>query len=134
MTTNLSKIPNDCKCVYFIKSGHFLKIGIASQLRTRFKAIKTDCQEECELIGYIKSEEHRKIEKEIHDSFPQFNYRAEWFFDSRDFRNSLVKKYKRAIISLSSDFRYHDEEDLARSFLDMAERQKEMMILEGRYA
>lgn len=91
MPMYLQNIPNDIKCVYFIMSSDYVKIGIASQLRTRYKAIKTDCPHSAILLGWVADDEHRKLEEKLHKDFKEVHYRGEWFYATRHLIDRISK-------------------------------------------
>lgn len=68
-------------CVYFLKAGDFVKIGIASSLRARVKALQTACPHPLETIGVIPVDlsSAYDVERELHEKFAGHRTHGEWF-------------------------------------------------------
>ncbi len=78
---------NTChRCgVYFIWCAGRIKIGYASNVRTRFKSIENQTPFECELLGMIPCSSKASacaLEKELHNKFDDLWIYGEWFHDS----------------------------------------------------
>lgn len=92
----LSKVKkNDIKSgyVYFLHDGIYCKIGAtrnkpstrASQLRVGNKNIK--------LIGFIKSEKYKTLEKQLHKRYFSKNISGEWFNLTINIIKNILKEY-----------------------------------------
>lgn len=119
-------IPNNEKVVYFICSGNFLKIGIASQLKTRLKAIHTDCPDGANLYGYISGGEYyRELETELHQRFSAFHYRGEWFFKTEKLLKEISELDKFTPYSLEAkEFFKQDINDLFAEIADLVKLER----------
>jgi len=87
--------------VYFIKTvnNDFIKIGITkTDIQRRFSNIQSGNMYKLKLLGFLPSENPKKLEKKIHQYFLKFKMQGEWFniterrlFDALDELN-LSKK------------------------------------------
>lgn len=69
-------------CVYFIRCGEFVKIGIATSVRVRIKALQTSSPLELKAEGFIplgSDEQGYRLERELHRRFNGYRVRGEWF-------------------------------------------------------
>ena len=91
MIQNLSKkqeISVDTKegCVYFIGNleHKWVKIGRTINLSKRLSSIQTGCPCLLEILGYIKSKDATKLEKQMHRKFNRSKIHGEWYVLSKD--------------------------------------------------
>lgn len=61
------------------KNQHIYKIGIATNVQNRIKQLQTGCPHPIRLIGYLKCEDPRVIEKEFHEALKFYRQQGEWF-------------------------------------------------------
>jgi len=76
----------DVMPVYFIsenENGDYdnlrIKIGISGDVPKRLKQLRTGSPYKLKLMGWIQAENDRKLEKELHDKYKDFNTHLEWF-------------------------------------------------------
>jgi len=91
MIQNLSKkqeISVDTKegCVYFIGNleHKWVKIGFTINLSKRLIAIQTGSPCLLEILGYIKTKDARKLERQMHGKFSRYKMHGEWYVLSKD--------------------------------------------------
>jgi hypothetical protein len=72
--------------VYFIsenEKGDYdnlrIKIGISGNVPKRLKQLRTGSPYKLKLMGWIETDNDRKLEKELHDKYEEFNTHLEWF-------------------------------------------------------
>jgi predicted DNA-binding transcriptional regulator AlpA len=66
------------KDVYFIRSGPYIKIGVADDIPQRLKDLQIGNPEKLELLRVVKGGGH-DAEKYFHSVFEKFHIRGEWF-------------------------------------------------------
>jgi hypothetical protein len=83
-----SEISIDTKegCVYFIGNleHKWVKIGRTINLSKRLSSIQTGCPCLLEILGYIKSKDANKLEKQMHRKFNRSKMHGEWYVLSKD--------------------------------------------------
>lgn len=86
--------------VYFIKdeSGR-TKIGSSIDPENRLKQLQTSCADRLTLIGSIKSDEHKFIEKKIHKQLKDLRISGEWFGIARAVVEDIIASYERVDIA-----------------------------------
>lgn len=75
--------------VYFITAGPCIKIGISTNLRSRFASLQTSSMDELRLLGTVPGGIER--EREIHRSLEKYRRRGEWFLDCLEVREAIIK-------------------------------------------
>jgi hypothetical protein len=70
---------NTKSCVYFIRQGSAVKIGITNQLERRFAQIKTSASGLCRIENVIYTHHGRKLERALHLALAPYNSHLEWF-------------------------------------------------------
>lgn len=63
--------------VYFIRDGHRLKIGFTTNIKSRVKAIQTDCAEAVDVLMVMPGTQG--TEKFLHERFADYHVGGEWF-------------------------------------------------------
>lgn len=72
--------------VYLVRSGNYIKIGIAIRVEDRLNGIQTGNPEKIELLFAQKHPYAGELEKGLHALFAEKRYRGEWFsLDENDF-------------------------------------------------
>ena len=66
-------------CVYVVKSGDYLKIGRSSNIRERFKQLRTMTPLGLDNKAYIKIENKDINEDVLHKKFSKYRVNGEWF-------------------------------------------------------
>jgi len=67
-------------CVYIINGNNGLyKIGMTSGLRSRLKILCESVPFKIDLVGIIKTEDHKKLESQLHVKFKNCRVKGEWF-------------------------------------------------------
>ena len=66
-------------CVYFIRQGNAIKIGITDELDRRFAQIKTSAAAACKIENVVYTHHGRTLERKLHQSLARFNSHLEWF-------------------------------------------------------
>lgn len=75
--------------VYFVSDGTFIKIGIAGNIESRFRQLRTANGRWICLLA-VKQETHpevvsrRQLEKILHHQFDHLRAEGEWFWPGRD--------------------------------------------------
>lgn len=70
---------NTNSCLYFIRQGNAIKIGITDQLERRFSQIKTSAAETCKIENVVYTHHGRKLERKLHQALMAYNSHLEWF-------------------------------------------------------
>lgn len=65
--------------IYFIQSGKYTKIGIASNMKARLKNYRTENPNEIEVLLQEYVSDYRGIETILHNHFKEYNHNREWF-------------------------------------------------------
>lgn len=65
--------------VYILKGGGLVKIGISFDVKNRYKKLCTSSPVPLELIYNVDIIDARKIEKELHSKYKDYNSHGEWF-------------------------------------------------------
>lgn len=65
------------KFVYFVKSGHFVKIGTSKNFISRLSELQVGNPEKLKILGRIFGD--RTTEKKLHKRFAKHHHRGEWF-------------------------------------------------------
>lgn len=84
--------PSVHTCVYFMRCGEFVKIGIAVCAESRQRDIQTNNPYEVVLLGTIPTDDAFKLERQFHARFWGLHHRREWFRyegELREFVESL---------------------------------------------
>lgn len=91
------------KKVYLIKESFrgLVKIGIATNLRSRLSALQTSCPQELDIIGYIDAKKPRVLERELHKRYAHLHHRGEWFSLSNDDIDTILN-YHNGYTAVSS--------------------------------
>ena len=80
--------------VYFIKTENndFIKIGITkTDIRKRFSSIQSGNMYKLKILGYLPSDNPKKLEKKLHKHFLKFRTEGEWFnFPERKLYEALA--------------------------------------------
>jgi hypothetical protein len=76
-------------CVYFIRQGSAIKIGITDDLDRRFAQIKTSAASSCIIENVIYTHHGRKLERELHRALVRYNTHLEWFVLPQKIENIL---------------------------------------------
>ena len=71
--------------VYFLRAGNVVKIGHSTNLRSRFKSLKTGIAEDARVVKALPGGRNR--EREFHKRFAEYRLRGEWF----DLRGALAR-------------------------------------------
>jgi len=80
--------------IYFVKSDTgYTKIGMTSNIDTRFKALKTTSPHKLNLICTVKGFDYEKLERKAHKHFKQRKAEGEWFDINLDQINDFVEQY-----------------------------------------
>ena len=70
---------NTNSCLYFIRQGDAIKIGITDQLDRRFAQIKTSASVACEIENVVYTHQGRELERKLHQALASYNSHLEWF-------------------------------------------------------
>jgi len=65
--------------IYLIKCSIYYKIGFSKNPNNRLKTVKTHNPLDVKLFATLKTDNHLKMEKELHNLFANKNSRREWF-------------------------------------------------------
>lgn len=78
--TNAS-LPADrpLQCVYFIRSGEYIKIGYTSDLPKRLSNLQTGNPHQLTVIHTILTRQAEEIEADLHEMFTEYHVSGEWF-------------------------------------------------------
>lgn len=76
-------------CVYFIRQGNAIKIGITDELERRFAQIKTSAPAACRIENVIYTHHGRKLERKLHKALVLYNSHLEWFVLPPNIENML---------------------------------------------
>ena len=83
-----------CQGVYFVKSGAFIKIGIAACIKTRLKSIQAHNPLDVEPVGYMPFGDYQdaqRHERWLHETFTNQRHRYEWFHDCELLRDYIAQ-------------------------------------------
>lgn len=64
--------------IYFIKSGAFVKIGVANNVKTRISELSVGNPDKVELLASVEG--GLAEERALHEKFAAYWHRGEWFF------------------------------------------------------
>jgi len=67
----------DCRRVYFIEAGEFIKIGYSSNVGKRMDELSTGCPHDFKLLHDTPGD--RELEADMHKRFRHLRARQEWF-------------------------------------------------------
>jgi hypothetical protein len=70
---------NTNSCVYFIRQGNAIKIGITDNLDQRFAQIKTSAALPCEIMNVVYTHHGISLERILHQALAKYNTHLEWF-------------------------------------------------------
>ena len=70
---------NTKSCVYFIRQGDAIKIGITDNLDQRFAQIKTSAALPCKIESVVYTHYGKMLERKLHQAFADYNNHLEWF-------------------------------------------------------
>jgi len=70
---------NTNSCVYFIRQGNAIKIGITDNLDQRFAQIKTSAALPCEIENVVYTHRGKTLERRLHQALADYNNHLEWF-------------------------------------------------------
>ena len=70
---------NTSSCLYFIRQGNAIKIGITDNLDQRFAQIKTSAVLPCVIENVVYTHHGRSLERKLHQTFADYNSHLEWF-------------------------------------------------------
>jgi hypothetical protein len=70
---------NTTSCLYFIRQGRAIKIGITDDLVRRFAQIKTSAAVACKIENVVYTHHGRILENKLHKSLACYNSHLEWF-------------------------------------------------------
>jgi hypothetical protein len=89
--------------VYFVGSEEtqLIKIGSARDVRSRFSALQTGSAETLHLLGVIRDEDPKGLERFLHSRFSGSRVRGEWFRPT----DPLIRLIEAEAISLEEDDR-----------------------------
>jgi hypothetical protein len=75
--------PQEQQQVYFIhsKEARCLKIGISNNPEKRLQALQTGSPHKLEILKTQETNDARKLERELHETFADFRLNGEWFSD-----------------------------------------------------
>jgi hypothetical protein len=65
--------------VYAVRSGPFVKIGIASDISKRLSALQTGSPNRIEFLGMLPTLRPKEDERSLHAEFKEFRKIGEWF-------------------------------------------------------
>jgi hypothetical protein len=74
--------------VYFVAGGTCVKIGISTNIKSRFASLQTSSGEDLRLLATIPGGVER--EREIHTQLDRYRKRGEWFLDCAEVREAIV--------------------------------------------
>ena len=80
---------NTNSCVYFIRQGDAIKIGITDELDRRFAQIKTSAAVACKIENAVYTHHGRTLERKLHQSLAFYNSHLEWFVLPPSIENML---------------------------------------------
>lgn len=75
------------RCVYFIRSGDYIKIGSSVNIRKRMKSLQIGNPIKLKLIYY----NNKLSEYLMHNQFSSDYIHGEWFHYSEDIKNFIIK-------------------------------------------
>ena len=70
---------NTNSCLYFVRQGDAIKIGITDNLSQRFAQIKTSAAFRCKVENVVYTQHGRVLERKLHQALSRFNTHLEWF-------------------------------------------------------
>jgi hypothetical protein len=70
---------NTNSCLYFIRQGNAIKIGITNELDNRLAQIKTSAAAPCTLANVVYTHHGRTLERKLHKTLARYNSHLEWF-------------------------------------------------------
>ena len=65
--------------IYFITDGNYVKIGVASNIKSRMKILQTGNPNELRVIHSEYSDFPYDLEKTYHDKYKKYHIRGEWY-------------------------------------------------------
>lgn len=74
--------------VYFISGGSCIKIGVSTNLKSRFASLQTSSMDDLRLLGTIPGD--IEVERELHARLDKYRKRGEWFLDCAEVREAIV--------------------------------------------
>lgn len=80
---------NTNSCLYFIRQGDAIKIGITDELDRRFAQIKTSAAVACKIENVVYTHHGRTLERKLHRSLAPYNSHLEWFVLPPNIENML---------------------------------------------
>lgn len=80
---------NTRSCLYFIRQGDAIKIGITDSLERRFAQIKTSASDACKIESVVYTHHGRRMEQKLHKALAPYNTHLEWFQLPTEIENML---------------------------------------------
>lgn len=75
----LDSVPTEPQFVYFVQSGPYIKIGVASDVKHRVSTLQTSTPNEVTLLFSLHCKDAYAQEKELHAALFKYHHRGEWF-------------------------------------------------------
>jgi hypothetical protein len=85
---------NTNSCLYFIRQGTAIKIGITDNLDQRIAQIKTSAALPCEIVNVVYTHHGKILERKLHQALDHHNSHLEWFI--------LPSKIEKMLLSAKS--------------------------------
>lgn len=70
---------NTNSCLYFLRQGDRVKIGITSNVERRFAQIKTSAPQPCTIENVVYTHYGELLERKLHHALAEYNTHLEWF-------------------------------------------------------
>ena len=103
-------------CLYFIRQGEAIKIGITGDLDRRFAQIKTSAAVACKIENVIYTHNGRKLESSLHKALAPYNSHLEWFVLPRSIEKMLfAAKSSEDVANVLSEIRHKNPDASAKN-------------------
>ena len=81
---------NTNSCLYFIRQGDAIKIGITDSLDRRLAQIKTSASGSCTIENVVYTHHGMRLERKLHQCLSQYRSHLEWFHLPEDIERMLL--------------------------------------------
>lgn len=93
--------------MYFVAGAGLIKIGISTNVQSRFRAIRNSSPVPVELVAVIRGDTF--FEGRAHDKFRHLRRHGEWFEDAPEIREFIASRLADHRFNVESDFVWHEE-------------------------
>lgn len=116
--------------VYILSANGYFKIGVTTNINKRIKALQTGCPFKIELVALLKTDEHYKIESELHIGLEPYQTYGEWFLLDKETFNSIILDYYFELMNESIVFR-DDKESILEFNLKLSKQKNDKLNVDN---